>query len=57
MFLDDGGNILLTVDASAAAELGSHDLPSLKVTDFEIVAAPGPAIDATGNCTRTPLTQ
>jgi hypothetical protein len=57
MFLDDGGNIPLTVDASAAAELGSHDLSSLKVTDFEIVAAPGPAIDATGNCTRTPLTQ
>jgi hypothetical protein len=57
MFLDDGGNIPLTVDASASAQLGSHDLSSLKVTDFEIVAPPGPAVDATSNCTRTPLTQ
>jgi serine/threonine-protein kinase len=56
MFLDDGGNIPLTVDASAAAYVGSHDLAALHVTDFEIVAAPA-TVTWTGNCTRTQLTK
>jgi hypothetical protein len=57
MFLDDGGNIPLTLDASAAAYIGSHDLAALQVTDFEMVASPDPAVPYTGNCTRTQLTQ
>jgi serine/threonine-protein kinase len=57
MFLDDGGNIPLTMDASAAAYIGSHDLGGLKVSDFEMVASPGAPIPLTFDCTRTPLTQ
>jgi serine/threonine-protein kinase len=57
MFLDDGGNIPLTMDASAAASIGSHDLAALHVSDFEMVAAPGNPIAITDNCTRTPVTQ
>ena len=56
MFLDDGGNIPLTFDASAAAYLGSHDLFGINVSDFEIVASPDPAVTLTDNCTRTPVT-
>jgi hypothetical protein len=57
MFLDDGGNIPLTFDASAAAYLGSHDLFGIDVSDFEIVASPDPAVALTDTCTRTPITQ
>jgi hypothetical protein len=57
MFLDDGGNIPLTMDASAAAYIGAKDLAALKVSDFEMVAAPSAPISLTDNCTRTPLTQ
>jgi len=57
MFLDDGGNIPLTMDASAAAYIGPKDLSALKVSDFEMVAAPGGRIPLTNNCVRTPLTQ
>ena len=57
MFLDDGGNIPLTMDASAAAYLGSHDLALLQVSDFEMVAAPSARITLTDDCTRTPVTQ
>jgi serine/threonine-protein kinase len=56
MFLDDGGNIPLTLDASAAAYIGSHDLSALQVTDFDMVASPDPAVTFNGNCTRTQLT-
>jgi hypothetical protein len=56
MFLDDGGNIPLTIDQSAAAFVGSHDLGTLQVTDFEIVAAPDAPVALTDNCQRTPLT-
>jgi serine/threonine-protein kinase len=56
MFLDDGGNIPLTFDSSAAALLGSHDLFGIQVSDFEIVASPDPAVALTDNCTRTPVT-
>ncbi len=57
MFLDDGGNIPLTMDASAAAYIGSKDLAALHVSDFEMVAAPGAAIQLTDDCLRTPLTE
>jgi hypothetical protein len=57
MFLDDGGNIPLTMDASAATFIGSQDLALLQVSDFEMVAAPGAPIQLTDNCLRTPLTQ
>jgi hypothetical protein len=57
MFLDDGGNIPLTFDASAASQIGSHDLASIKVTDFDFIASPDPIVTATDNCTRTPLTR
>jgi serine/threonine-protein kinase len=57
MFLDDGGNVPLTLDQSAAAYLGSHDLQALAVTDFEIVASPDPPVTLTYDCQRTPLTQ
>ncbi|HXX30139.1 MAG TPA: hypothetical protein VEJ89_05425, partial [Myxococcaceae bacterium] len=57
MFLDDGGNIPLTMDASAAAYIGSHDLALLQVSDFEMVAAPSARITLTDDCTRTPVTQ
>ena len=40
MILADGGNIPLTMDRSAAAYLGSHDLALLQVSDFEMVARP-----------------
>ena len=56
MFLDDGGNIPLTIDQSAAAYVDSHDLASLLVTDFEIVASPDPPVTLTDDCTRTPIT-
>jgi serine/threonine-protein kinase len=56
MFLDDGGNIPLTIDASASAYLGSHDLDPIQVSDFEVVASPDAAIPSTDKCTRTPLT-
>jgi hypothetical protein len=57
MFLDDGGNIPLTMDVSAAAYIGSKDLAALQVSDFEMVAAPGARIALTDDCTRTPLTK
>ena len=57
MFLDDGGNIPLTMDASAAAYIGPKDLAALGVSDFEMVAAPSAQIQLTDNCQRTPLTQ
>jgi hypothetical protein len=57
MFLDDGGNVPLTMDASAAQHIGSADLAKLHVSDFEMVAAPSAPISLTDNCLRTPLTQ
>jgi hypothetical protein len=57
MFLDDGGNIPLTMDASAAAYIGPQDLKKLQVSDFEMVAAPGTPIELTDNCQRTPVTK
>lgn len=57
MFLDDGGNIPLTMDASSAPYIGAKDLAALQVSDFEMVAAPGARISLTDNCQRTPLTQ
>ena len=57
MFLDDGGNIPLTFDASAATYIGSRDLGAIQVSDFEMVAAPSGRITLDYNCTRTPLTQ
>ncbi|MHB8417290.1 MAG: hypothetical protein ACYDCL_04385 [Myxococcales bacterium] len=57
MFLDDGGNIPLTLDQSAAPFVGSHDLAALAVTDFEVVAPPDPPVTLTYDCTRTPITQ
>jgi hypothetical protein len=57
MFLDDGGNITVTVDASAQGYVGSQDLFSLQVTDFEVVASPDAPVTLTFNCQRTPLTQ
>jgi hypothetical protein len=57
MFLDDGGNIPLTIDASAASQVGSHDLASLKVTDFDVIASADPLVTATDNCVRTQLTE
>ena len=57
MILADGGNVPLTMDRSAAAYLGPHDLAPLRVSDFEMVAPPGGRIALTYDCTRTPLTQ
>jgi hypothetical protein len=57
MFLDDGGNIPLTMDASAAAYIGPTDLAALQVSDFEMVAAPSALIPLTDDCVRTPLTE
>jgi serine/threonine-protein kinase len=57
MFLDDGGNIPLTVDASAASALGSHDLASLQVSDFDMIPSPDPPVTATDDCMRTPVTR
>jgi len=57
MILADGGNIPLTMDVSAQPYLGSRDLQAIQVSDFEMVAPPGPAISLTYDCTRTPLTQ
>jgi serine/threonine-protein kinase len=57
MFLDDGGNIPLTMDATAAAYIGPKDLAALQVSDFEMVAAPSARIPLTDDCLRTPLTQ
>ena len=57
MFLDDGGNIPLTMDASAAAYIGSKDLAALQVSDFEMVDPPTSPITLSDDCLRTPLTQ
>ncbi len=57
MFLDDGGNIPLTFDASAASQIDSHALATIKVTDFDVIASPDPIVTASDNCARTPLTQ
>ncbi len=57
MFLDDGGNVPLTIDQSAGGLIGSHDLAALAVTDFEVVASPDPPVPLTFDCTRTPITQ
>ncbi len=57
MILADGGNVPLTMDRTAAAYLDSHDLASIQVSDFEMVAPPGGRIALTYDCTRTPLTQ
>lgn len=57
MFLDDGGNVPLTFDASAAPYIGSRDLAAIQVSDFEMVAPPSGRITLDFNCTRTPLTQ
>lgn len=57
MILADGGNVPLTMDRSAAAYLGSHDLALLQVSDFEMVAPPSGRIPLTYDCTRTPVTQ
>lgn len=57
MFLDDGGNIPLTMDASAAGYIGPTDLAALQVSDFEMVAAPAAPVTLTDNCVRTPLTE
>jgi len=57
MILADGGNVPLTMDRSAAAYLDSHDLASIQVSDFEMVAPPGGRIPLTDDCTRTPITQ
>jgi hypothetical protein len=57
MFLDDGGNIPLTIDQSAGALIGSHDLYALQVTDFEVVASPDAPVALTFACNRTQLTQ
>ena len=54
MILSDGGNIPLTFEASAATLLGSHDLDLIKVTDFDIVASPDPAVTSPRTCVRTP---
>jgi hypothetical protein len=56
MFLDDGGNIPLTFDQSAQAQIGSHDLSAIQVSDFELIDNPDPAVTLTYNCQRTPLT-
>ena len=57
MILADGGNVPLTMDRSSAAYLDSHDLASIQVSDFEMVAPPGGRIPLTYDCTRTPVTQ
>jgi hypothetical protein len=57
MFLADGGNIPLTMDATAAPYLGPRDLAALQVSDFEMVAAPSARIPLTYDCSRTPVTQ
>jgi hypothetical protein len=57
MFLDDGGNIPLTMDASAAAYIGSQDLAALQVSDFEVVASPAAPVALTDDCLRTPVTE
>jgi hypothetical protein len=60
MYLSDGGNIALTAQADTyttakwSGLLGSNDLSSIKVTDFEMVDG-GARIPLTLNCTRTPL--
>jgi hypothetical protein len=60
MFLSDGGNIALTAqsDADTTAkyadvDFGTHDLQSLKVTDFEVVNG-GTPVPLTDNCVRNP---
>jgi serine/threonine-protein kinase len=60
MLLSDGGNIALTAQADTyttakwSGLLGSSDLSSIKVTDFEMVDG-GTRIPLTLDCTRTPL--
>ena len=56
MILADGGNVPLTMDRSAGAYLDSHDLASIQVSDFEMVAPPGGRIPLTYDCTRMPVT-
>jgi hypothetical protein len=60
MFLSDGGDIALTAQSDADttakyADVGftTHDLQSLKVTDFEVIDG-GTAIPLTFNCVRNP---
>jgi hypothetical protein len=60
MLLSDGGNIALTAQSDTyttakwSGLLGSSDLASIKVTDFEMVDG-GVRIPLTLDCTRTPL--
>ncbi len=60
MFLSDGGNIALTAQADTDSEtkwdglLGSRDLSSIQVTDFEMIDG-GTRIPLTLDCVRTPL--
>lgn len=60
MFLSDGGNIALTAQddtyttAKWSGLLGSNDLSTIQVTDFEMVDG-GARIPLTLDCTRTPL--
>jgi hypothetical protein len=59
MFLADGGNIALTAQSDRLAtakwadHLGSYDLSSLQVSDFEMVDG-GSRITYTGDCSRVP---
>jgi serine/threonine-protein kinase len=60
MFLSDGGNIALTAESDmdtiakyADVGFGSHDLATLKVTDFEVVDG-GKPIPLTYDCVRNP---
>jgi hypothetical protein len=61
MFLADGGNIALTAQADTytAAKwddnlLGTRDLSSIQVTDFEMIDG-GARIPLTWDCVRTPM--
>jgi serine/threonine-protein kinase len=60
MFLADGGNIALTAQADTyttakwSGLLGSSDLSTVKVTDFEMIDG-GTRIPLTLDCVRTPL--
>jgi serine/threonine-protein kinase len=59
MFLADAGNVALTAqsDRFSTAKwdglLGSRDLDSIQITDFEMIEA-GERIDYTGDCVREP---
>jgi hypothetical protein len=60
MFLADGGNIALTAQADTYSTakwdglLGSRDLSSIQVTDFEMIDG-GTRVPLTLDCVRTPL--